>query len=406
MANRTRDEEGSITLTTAGKIPIMLGGCIAVYGVLGLTPVLPEIEAHFHEYPEAGALTRLLVSVLSFMNMIGSPLAGLLADRFGHRRIVLIAMFVFCIAGTAGFFIDNLYALILTRVFVGLGMAGVTATIMTILTTRSTGNTRDKWIGYVIMVSMFSGVALLPFAGFLGSIGWQWPFLGHLVALPLIILVLVGLEPDKLHVPAETTAAAPPSSVTGGGQSTISPVAMVAITSVCVGVMISTPVLFIPFHMYAMGITDTYLMSMGMVAVTLSGGLASYAYGYLRTRLSTTMIFAIGLGIIASGLLLFSFAQSYSVMLATLLFAGIGSGLLAPNIYAAATLTSTDANRGKIIGICRGCLYGGPLLGQLVLEPVVAWKDAGMALTVLGGFGIFLTLTQVWKIVFGRPANA
>src|ERR1700730_14707943 len=134
---------GSIDLELAGRFALLFSGILSPFALAGLSPVLPAIAAHFAQYPEAGFLTRLLVSMIGAMIVVGSPFVGALADRFGRRRILLIGMLIYAVAGCAGFFLESLYAIVATRVLVGLAVAAVGAVMLAIVVTHSEGAARN-----------------------------------------------------------------------------------------------------------------------------------------------------------------------------------------------------------------------------------------------------------------------
>jgi len=188
---------GTIDLNGAGRVALLCAGILSSFAQAGLYPILPAIEAHFKSYPEAGMLSRLLVSVIGVMIVVGAPFMGALADRYGRRRLLLGSMVLYGVAGCAGFFLDSLYGLILSRILVGLATAAIGAIVLAIVVTHSVGQARNRWLGYTNTVGVFCSVLLLPIVGALGHYGWHWPFLLHAIAFPLLFLSYLGIEPDK-----------------------------------------------------------------------------------------------------------------------------------------------------------------------------------------------------------------
>src|SRR5579862_3287422 len=120
MVGSSVSRDDSINLRPSGRMALLFAGILSSFAQGGLTPVLPAIAAHFSTYPAAGFFTRLLVSSIAAMIVLGAPFVGAIADRIGLRRIMLLSMLIYAIAGCAGFFINNLYLLLATRIFVGL----------------------------------------------------------------------------------------------------------------------------------------------------------------------------------------------------------------------------------------------------------------------------------------------
>lgn len=396
--NVAKETAGSIDLKPAARVALLFSGILGPFALGGLTPVLPAIAAHFAQYPQAGFLTRLLVSMIGAMIVVGSPFVGALADRFGRRRVLLIGMLVYAVAGCAGFFVDNLYALVATRVLVGLAVAAVGAVMLAIVATHSEGVARNRWLGYINTAGLLVSVLLIPFSGFVGKYGWQWPFLIHVVALPLFLLGLVGLEPDqrKVQLPVRET----PERLSGRV-----PWGLLAIASAG-GVLLLAPSLYVPFHLRDLGISDPRLISVATLLPNLAAAVTSYFFGAVRARLSLTSTFILGFGIAATALLLNALASSYALIVLATTIMGCGCGLIGTNIYALAAVTGSDSHRARTMGLAKCSMYTGPLLGQLALEPVVKLANAGVALLLLGLFAIMLTLIYVWQAMSRRSAPA
>ena len=389
---------GSIDLKPSARVALLFSGILIPFALGGLSPVLPAIAAHFAQYPEAGFLTRLMVSIIGAMIVIGSPVVGALADRLGRRRILLTGMFVYAVAGCAGFFVNNLYALVATRVLVGFAVAAVGTVVLAIVVTHTEGVARNRWLGYINTVGLLCAVLLIPVSGFVGKYGWQWPFLIHAVALPLFLLGLVGLEPDQRKVQLQVRE-------TPERLSDRVPWGLLAIASAA-GVLMLAPVLYVPFHLRDLGISDPRLISIATLLPNLGAGATAYFYGAVRARLSLTSTFILGFGIAATALLLNAMAPSYAPIVLAQAIMGCSAGLIGTNIYALGAATGSDSNRARTMGLTKASLYTGPLLGQLALEPVVKLADAGLALLLLGLFAIVLMVIYVWRAMFRQSAAA
>jgi predicted MFS family arabinose efflux permease len=102
---------------------LLLATVLPVLAFVGLTPILPQIEAHFHAQAGASFIVRILVSVIGPTVIVGAPFAGLLATRFGERRVVIWATVAFGLAGCVAYVLDDLYAILASRIIVGLAIA-------------------------------------------------------------------------------------------------------------------------------------------------------------------------------------------------------------------------------------------------------------------------------------------
>jgi len=387
-------DSGTVSLTYPGRAAVLLAGILSSYAQSGLGPVLPAIEEHFHDVPNAGFITRLLVSIIGTMIMLGSPFVGALADRIGYRRVFLAGFLIYGIFGTAGLFIDNLYLLLASRVMVGLGVTAVGAVMLALVVTHTAGAARNRYLGYVNTVGVICTLLLVPLAGFLGHYGWEWPFLIHAIAFPLFFLAFFGLAPDAPVAAAENRVAVDQSS-------SFSVLWRPLAITLATGVLMTGQLLYAPFHMRDIGIGDPRYISSGILAVLLGTGATGFMYGSIRTKISINMAFVVGFALICAGLVVCTFAGGFVQMMIGLGLAGVGCGVLSPNVYAVAASVATESNRARVMGLTKGALFTGPLVGQLVLEPVMRGSNAGMALLTLAGFALALMLMKLWHVM--RP---
>jgi DHA1 family tetracycline resistance protein-like MFS transporter len=100
---------------------------LAVLGFGLLIPVLPEMVRKFRgdDFSAGSHSYGVLVSVYAFMQFFGSPILGSLSDRFGRRKVILIAL-----AGSSIDFAVMALAPNLTVLFVARMLGGLTAGVL------------------------------------------------------------------------------------------------------------------------------------------------------------------------------------------------------------------------------------------------------------------------------------
>ena len=102
---------------------VMLAATLTVMSNATITPSLPGLEAAFADDPLAPTITRLLITAPSLLVAVVAPLAGVLTDRLGRRRVLLaglaIALFGTWLAAIA----DHIATLVVARTLQGAGSA-------------------------------------------------------------------------------------------------------------------------------------------------------------------------------------------------------------------------------------------------------------------------------------------
>lgn len=164
---------------------------IAILGVASVTPAFPKLEEALNVPPQN---IGLLVTVFTFPTVILGPIIGILADRLGRKKILVPSLILFGIAGAACGFARDFNLLLLLRFLQGIGAASLLSLSVTLIGDLYTGARRTSAMGYNASVSSM-GTATYPIiGGALATMGWNYPFLLPLVAIPIGILVLLALK--------------------------------------------------------------------------------------------------------------------------------------------------------------------------------------------------------------------
>jgi MFS family permease len=157
-----------------------------------LAAVEPNIRAAFFAPgdPNAMAMTGTLAPAFLVTYMLSAPILGFLADRFSRWIIVGVCVILWSFATAASGFALTFLALLVTRVFVGIGEGGYGPAAPTILSDYFALRARGR------VMAIFC--AAIPVGSALGyvvggvinhQLGWRWAF--YLVAIPGIVLGLV-----------------------------------------------------------------------------------------------------------------------------------------------------------------------------------------------------------------------
>lgn len=168
---------------------------IAVMGVASLTPAFPKISKSLNISQTEVAL---LISFFTFPGIFLTPVMGILADRWGRKKVLVPSLFLFAIAGFSGFLFHSFPVLLILRFFQGVGAASLGSLNTTLVGDFFKGHERPKAMGYNASVLSLS-TALFPLiGGALASFAWFYPFLLPLLAIPVGLFVIFYLDEPKI----------------------------------------------------------------------------------------------------------------------------------------------------------------------------------------------------------------
>jgi MFS family permease len=168
---------------------------MAVLGSSSIGPALPALAQDFKIPPQQIGLA---IAVFVLPIALGTPVAGVLADRFGRKLILVPSLLLFAIAGTACAFAPNFRTFLELRFVQGIGAASLESLALTLIS--------DLYNGKSLTAAMaFNGsaigmsLAVYPLiSGGLAVLGWRYPFLMPLTAIPIGLLVLFYLKIPNL----------------------------------------------------------------------------------------------------------------------------------------------------------------------------------------------------------------
>jgi MFS family permease len=164
---------------------------MAVLGVTSITPAFPRIVDEFGIAPQE---VGWLITAFTLPGVLLAAVLGLLADQFGRKKVLVPSLLLFAVAGTACAFARDFGVLLGLRFLQGVGAAGLGAMNVTIIGDLYTGRERNAAMGCNSSVLSVGTASYPAIGGALAMLGWSYPFLLHLTAIPVALAVLFSLD--------------------------------------------------------------------------------------------------------------------------------------------------------------------------------------------------------------------
>ncbi|UMG94910.1 DHA2 family efflux MFS transporter permease subunit [Nocardioides sp. TF02-7] len=196
----TPDKLDKGVLLTAGVV--VLG---AIMSILDITVVSVALETFQREFDATSAEVAWTMTGYTLALATVIPLTGWAADRFGTKRLYLLAVLLFAVGSALCAVADSLATLVAFRVVQGLGGGMLMPLGMTILT-RAAGPERVGRVMAVMGIPMLLGPIFGPILGgwLIDAASWHWIFLINLpIGLAAIVYAAVVLPRDHVE-PSET----------------------------------------------------------------------------------------------------------------------------------------------------------------------------------------------------------
>lgn len=164
---------------------------VSVMGVSSIAPALPSIARTLSVSVDQ---IGLLITFYTLPGIVLTPILGIIADRYGRKRVLIPSLFFFGIAGTACAFATSFEQLLLFRALQGMGSASLGALNLTLIGDLYTGNDRATAMGYNGSVLSVGAATYPAIGGAIAILGWFYPFYLALLAIPVGIFALFNLE--------------------------------------------------------------------------------------------------------------------------------------------------------------------------------------------------------------------
>lgn len=363
------------TLLLVSTLTVMAGATIA--------PSLPAMQEHFREIDSAALWVRLVLTLPALFIVIGSLIAGVVVDRFGRKPLLLAATALYGIAGASGYLLDSLFHILVGRAFLGFAVAGIMVTATTLITDYYSGAARAAFLGLQAAFMGLGGVIFLSLGGFLADQNWRFPFLIYLFAWLLVPLIVWTIaEPQRLPTPAIQDT------------SGFRPAFPVKLLAFIYGVALLTQIIFylipvqLPFYLKELANAIASQSGLAIALATLFSAMSSLLYGKIKQRLGFFSVLVVAFGLMGVGYSIIGLVNNYALVLVGLAIAGIGLGLLMPNLNLWIASEVSDAARGRALGGSTTFFFLGQFLSPLISQPVS--KVVGLSTTYALAGGVLL----------------
>lgn len=362
---------GGGTGRTAGAaqgIALMAILAMPTLALAALVPSLPQLFQQFSSVPNFQLLVPMIITVPSLCVALFSGVMGAIADRWGRRKLLLVALFAFALLGLAPLMFDSLLLIVASRVVVGLAEAAILTVGNALMGDYFEGEQRQKWLGYQNMFAPLIGSAILLSGGFLAGLHWRYPFLLYLSGFAVCAMVwLVCWEPSR------------EAAAQSGRQAAAAPFPWRTALLVGVVTVLFSLVFFVQAVQHGRIFGDMGVASPERISVLATvASLGTVLGGYLFKRFGKVGVrqwMAVVLAFYGVSYIGVAWAPSLATGLPLDALGQIGGGLMLPVLVTWALQKYGFEHRGRGMGLWGGAFF----LGQFLSPPLV---------TLIGSVGL------------------
>lgn len=364
---------------------------LLVYGVtlmviLGVSSVMPALPLLMERFQVEAGGVGWVMSAFTLPGVFFALAAAVLADRLGRKRVLVGALLVFGVFGTACAFAESYSQLLFFRFLQGMGAGPLGVLNATILGDLYEGRERLAAMGYLAAVMAF-GTAFFPAAGgWLAAIHWHYPFFLPVLALPLALaigLFLDNPEPGRGEAFGDYLRAALRTVSEGR-------VLLVFSMSLLTFLVLYGPyVTYLPILMaHKFGSTPARIGEMALFS-SAAMGLASSQAGRLAERFGLRRLMLFAVALYFTSMALMPLAPSSFLLAVPLALFGAGQGFYLPALLTMLAELAPTERRAVIMAVNGMILRLGQTLAPLLMGLVYSLGgldhvfNAGAAICVL-----------------------
>jgi MFS family permease len=369
------------TLLVTSTLTVMAGATIA--------PSLPAMETHFAGVDRIEFWVRFVLTIPALFIVIGAPIAGWIVDRFGRKPLLFWSVIAYGFAGSSGFILSTLEQILLGRALLGLAVGGIMTSVTTLIADYYVGAARIQYLGLQAAFMNLGGVIFLSVGGFLSDVNWRMPFLIYLIAfclLPFIVTVLY--EPTQVKAGMNSVSVANQSP----SQSSTALLILIYGSALISQIVFYLIPVQLPFYLKSLANVTAFQSGLAIAFTTLFSGIAAIAYGRVKARLNFAAILSFTFGLFGIGYTIVSFVNNYEQVLIGLAIAGLGLGLLMPNLTVWLSASVPDAIRERALGGLTTFMFLGQFLSPIISQPLSQQLTLRSTYSLAGYLMIFLAI--------------
>ncbi|MCG6189518.1 MFS transporter [Maribellus maritimus] len=345
------------------EVTLLLASMLTILANAIIAPSLPLISRTFEDVRNVEILTKLMLTLPALTIALVAPLAGRLLDKIGRIKVLYISLLIYLLAGTSGYWLGNLFPILVGRVVFGLGVAGIMTVSTTLIGDYFTGAKREHFMGLQGAFVALGGLIFITAAGVLTDINWRLAFLIYGFSAVVLVLVPFALHEPKIAVEKNT--------VNMQNGTSVSPVVwLVFISAFITTVSFYMIPVQLPFFLQKLDSINGNKMGLALGSLPFAQAIASFYYKRVKKKFDFTSIYSLGFIPMAIGFLVIGLSQTYLQTIAGVLISGLGVGILIPNGNLWMINLVPFQVRGKYVGFLTTATFLGMFFSPIIIQPI------------------------------------
>jgi MFS family permease len=335
-----------------------------------VSPILPRMTQHFSDQPSVDVLISLAATLPALFVAILAIPAGMLADRFGHKRLLFSTVLIYGIVGIAPLWLKTLQQIVISRAFVGIAEAAIMTCSTALIGAYFLGTRRERYLALQTGTAPIVAIICTWLGGTLGEANWRNAYMIYFFAFLLIPLTGLFLkEPAVRHqsesasAPAQGTASQPfswDSMMRDWGK-------LIGICLITVFAMTAflVTIIQLSFVLTERGMDSPLLIGRWASIAMFANPLGALLFTLIPWRPAPKLTLAFFL--FSCGFFIISLSSTWQAAVAGAVIANLGAGMILPTLITWALATISPEQRGRGTGAWQAASFLGQFLSPLFI---------------------------------------
>ncbi len=376
---------------------IFITTLFAVMGVASIAPAFPQMREYFGISKEQ---VGWLVAIFTLPGIVITPFMGVLADRIGRKAILVPSLLLFGLAGFSCMFTRNFETLLFFRLIQGIGASSLGSLNVTLIGDLYQGNRRASIMGYNASILSLGTATYPALGGALAILGWNFPFVLPLLAIPFGIIIIFSLhnpEPkekqDLRQYSRNVWKVINQPDVWG-----------LLILNILVFFLIyGAYITYLPSLLKERMTANSFQIGLAMSSMSLTTAITSSQMGKISRRYSSRKILLTAASLYIISMILLARAHTWIAVFPPLLIFGLGQGFFLPTVQTMLVGFAPLEERAAFMSLNSVVLRTGQTIGPLVIG--LAYGLGGLSYAYFGSAFVALLMLIIILILIKEKSG-
>jgi MFS family permease len=342
---------------------------------VAIVTTLPHLNEVFSSEKNIELLSRLMITLPSFMIAILAPFLGHIIYKVGKKRSAIFALLLFSVAGSGGLYLDTIETLLISRAFLGIAIASLMIVSTSLVGDYFDGANRHKFMGLQSAFISIGGMIFVIGGGALSDLGWRYAFSIYLIGFILVPFILNYL----VEIPIKNNKQNNTQDIE---HKSLFKIYFLAFFLMSVFYILPTQMPFLMINQFnASGTLTGAIISFAFVF----NAFGALSFAKLKQKFDYKFIYLLGMFIIGVGFILIGLVKTnvyYFFITAPIM--GFGGGILTTCVTAWMLNCAHESKRVKSSGYLTSSLFMGQFFSPILTIPLVSFFGVQDFFIVMG----------------------